>query len=76
VTENFGQMDTVRIWDNRVTKRFGLPKGQRIEASLDIFNSLNTNAITDINIRNGNDFLSPEEIIAPRILRLALKYQF
>jgi hypothetical protein len=76
VNENFIQSEVVRVWDNRVTKRFGLPRGQRIEASLDIFNTLNTNAITDLNIRNGNDFLSPEEVIAPRILRLSLKYQF
>lgn len=76
VQDNFGQLEPVRIWDNRVTKRFSLPRNQRIEASLDIFNTLNTNAVTEVNIRNGRDFLAPEEIIAPRILRVALKYQF
>jgi hypothetical protein len=76
VQDNFIRLETVRIWDNRITKRFNLPRSQRIEASLDVFNTLNTNAVTDINIRNGRDFLAPEEIIAPRILRLTFKYQF
>jgi hypothetical protein len=76
VQDNFGQLEPVRIWDNRVTKRFSLPRGQRIEAGFDIFNTLNTNAVIDINIRNGNDFLSPDEVVAPRIMRLTLKYQF
>jgi hypothetical protein len=76
VQDNFGQLEPVRIWDNRITKRFNLARGQRIEAGFDIFNTLNTNAVTDINIRNGNDYLSPEEVIAPRIMRLTLKYQF
>ena len=76
VQDNFIQLEPVRIWDNRVTKRFSLPRGQRIEGSLDIFNTLNTNAVTDINIRNGSDFLAPEAIIAPRVLRLSLKYSF
>jgi hypothetical protein len=76
VQDNFIRLDGVRIWDNRVSKRFSLPRGQQIEASLDIFNTLNTNVVTDINIRNGSSFLEPEEIITPRVLRLGVKYRF
>ena len=31
---------------------------------------------TEINERNGRSFLEPEEIIAPRVFRLGLKYRF
>lgn len=74
--ENAGRYETVRIWDNRVTKTFRLPRNNSIEASIDLFNTLNTNAVTDHNIRNGGDYLEPEDIIAPRVFRLGVKYRF
>jgi hypothetical protein len=76
VTENFDRLDTVRIWDNRITKRIGLGSSRSIELAFDLFNTLNSNAVTDISIRNGSTFLEPEEIISPRVFRLGAKFRF
>jgi hypothetical protein len=78
VQENFDRLESVAIWDNRITKRFSLPHGQSIEGTFELFNTLNTNTVTDIvgNNRNGSNFLVPDEIIAPRIFRLGVKYRF
>jgi hypothetical protein len=74
--ENFDRYEDVNIWDNRVTKRIGLPRNQSIEASIEAFNTLNINTIIDQSIRNGSTYGEPEEIIAPRVFRVGLKYRF
>ncbi|MGE0044062.1 MAG: TonB-dependent receptor [Vicinamibacterales bacterium] len=66
----------VKIWDNRVSKRFGLPKGQSVEAMFDLFNSANINTVTTQVIRNGPTYGQPTEIIAPRVFRLGVRYRF
>lgn len=66
----------VRIWDNRLSKRFELPRGHSVEAMFDLFNTLNVNTITDQENRNGPTYLQPTEIIAPRIFRLGVRYRF
>jgi hypothetical protein len=76
VQENFIRLEAVKIWDNRITKRFRLGNTQSVEASFDLFNSLNTNAVTSMITRNGNTFLAPDDIIAPRVFRLGIKYRF
>jgi hypothetical protein len=76
VQENFDRLEPVSIWDNRITKRFGLPRGHSLEGTVELFNTLNTNTVIDINNRNGSSFLEPDEIIAPRIFRVGVKYRF
>ncbi|MDP1572159.1 MAG: carboxypeptidase regulatory-like domain-containing protein [Vicinamibacterales bacterium] len=71
-----GQYETVNIWDNRISKRFGLPAGQSIEAMFDLFNSLNSNVILAQVLRNGPTFGQPTEIMAPRVYRLGVRYRF
>ena len=56
--------DWVKIWDNRISKRFGLSAAQTIEGMLDIFNTANINTITSQTNRNGSAYLQPTEIIA------------
>jgi hypothetical protein len=65
-----------KIWDNRISKRIKTFGNQSIEAELNIYNSLNVNTITDQTNRNGSTYLQPDEIIAPRIMRVGVKYRF
>lgn len=71
-----GRYDWVTIWDNRISKRFGLPRGHSVEAQLDLFNSLNVNTVTAQTNRNGSTYLRPTTIIAPRVARVGLRYRF
>src|SRR5690606_37874596 len=66
----------VKLWDNRISRRFNFAGSQSIEAMLDLFNSLNVNAVTEQVIRNGSTFGQPTEIIAPRVFRLGVRYRF
>jgi hypothetical protein len=71
-----GRYDWVKIWDNRISKRFGLPRGHSVEAQFDMFNTLNVNTVTAQTNRNGSTYLRPTEIIAPRVARVGLRYRF
>jgi hypothetical protein len=71
-----GRYDWVKIWDNRISKRIGLPKGHSVEAQFDMFNTLNVNTVTAQTNRNGSTYLRPTEIIAPRVARVGLRYRF
>ena len=76
-TENqAGRYEWVKIWDNRISKRIGLPKSQSIEALVDLFNTLNVNTVTSQTNRNGSTYLQPTEIISPRVIRLGVRYRF
>ena len=64
------QYPWVKIWDNRISKRFKLKGSMAIEGMIDLFNSLNTNTVTAQTNRNGPTYLQPTEIIAARVFRL------
>jgi len=57
-------------------KRFKTFGNQSVEGIVDLFNSLNTNTITNQTNRNGSTYLQPTEIIAPRVFRLGVRYRF
>ena len=76
VDPQFGRYDWTKIWDNRITKRFKTWGNQSLEGSFDLYNTLNANTVIEHVERNGSTFLSPEEILAPRIFRLGVKYRF
>jgi hypothetical protein len=71
-----GRYGWTKIWDNRISKRIKTFGNQSLEAELNIYNSLNVNTITDQTNRNGSTYLQPDEIIAPRIMRVGVKYRF
>ena len=68
--------DWVKLWDNRISKRFRTFGTQTIEGMLDVFNTVNINTITEQTNRNGSAYLQPTEIIAPRVMRLSVRYRF
>ena len=71
-----GRYDWVKLWDNRISKRINVFGSQTLEAMLDIFNTGNVNTITEQTNRNGSAYLQPTEIIAPRVMRVSVRYKF
>jgi hypothetical protein len=71
-----GRYEWVKLWDNRISKRFKTWGSQSIEGMFDLFNTLNVNTITAQTNRNGSAYLQPTTIIAPRVFRLGVRYRF
>jgi hypothetical protein len=65
-----------KIWDNRISKRIKTFGSQSIEGEFNVYNTLNVNTITEQNNRSGATYLQPTEIIAPRVMRVGVKYRF
>jgi hypothetical protein len=76
VEAQVARFDWVKIWDNRISKRFKTFGKQSVEGTFDLFNSLNVNTITAQTNRNGSTYLQPTEIISPRVYRLGVRYRF
>jgi hypothetical protein len=71
-----GRYEWTKLWDNKLSKRFKTWGNQSLEATFDLYNTLNTNTITAQTNRNGSTYLQPTTIIAPRIFRLGVRYRF
>ena len=76
VESQAGRYEWTKLWDNRLSKRIKTFGNQSLEATFDLFNTLNTNTIIAQTNRNGSTYLVPTDIIAPRIFRLGVKYRF
>jgi hypothetical protein len=77
VNPQAGRYGWTKIWDNRISKRFKTWGNQSFDAEFNVYNSLNVNTITNQNNRVGaTTFLQPTEIIAPRVMRVGVKYRF
>jgi hypothetical protein len=76
VETHAGRYDWVKLWDNRISKRIKTFGTQTLEGMLDIFNTGNVNTITEQTNRNGSAYLQPTEIIAPRVMRVSVRYRF
>jgi len=77
VEGEFFRHDRVTLWDNRVGKRFNIREKSTFEISTDIYNTLNTNAVTDMSTTsNSSSYLKPTAIIPARIAKIGLKWKF
>jgi Carboxypeptidase regulatory-like domain len=76
VEAHVDRYDWVKLWDNRISKRFKTFGNQTIEGMLDIFNTANINTITSQTNRNGSAYLQPTDIIAARVMRVSVRYRF
>jgi Carboxypeptidase regulatory-like domain/TonB dependent receptor-like, beta-barrel len=70
------RMDNITILDARVEKGFGLSRGRRVAAFIDVFNSFNANPEQNTNWSSGPSFLQPLNIVAPRIARVGAKLEW
>ncbi len=76
IERQFGRLPWVNIWDNRISKTFDVTDRQSIEATFDLFNTMNSNNVTAVRERHGSRFLEPTAVLAPRIFRLGVRYRF
>jgi hypothetical protein len=66
----------VRRLDLRLTKNFQITKTMRLQANLDAYNALNSNAIQAVNNTFGAIWLSPTQILDPRIFQVSGQLSF
>ncbi len=73
----FMRADRVTLWDNRIGKRFKTSEKTTFEVSGDIYNTLNTNAVTSMSTNSSSSaYLKPTAIIPARIAKIGLKWKF
>jgi hypothetical protein len=68
-------LDRVNQLDVAVSRDFQLGK-VRVRPQADIFNILNTNAITQVNTSYGPSLLQPQSVLNPRLVRLNVRVTF
>ena len=77
VEGQFFRKDRVTLWDNRVGKKFKIREGQTFEVGVDLYNTLNTNAVTSLStLSSSSAYLKPTDIIPARIAKLGAKWKF
>ena len=67
--------ETVPLWDLRIDKRFALGKAGSFMILFDVFNLLNSNAVTNFNLRTGS-FGEINAALPPRTMKLGFRYTF
>jgi hypothetical protein len=77
VEGQYFRRDRVTLWDNRFAKRFRLAEAQTLEVGGDIYNLLNTNAVTGMSTNSSSSaYKKPTDIIPARIFKIGLKWKF
>jgi hypothetical protein len=66
----------IRRLDLRLTKGIQLPKRARLQVNLDAYNALNSSAIQGLNNTFGASWLTPTQILDPRILQVSCQLAF
>jgi hypothetical protein len=72
---NSRRNDNINIFDLRVDRSFALGTG-RLSPFLDLYNLSNANPAQDITVTSGSSFLRPLIIVAPRVARVGVKYDW
>jgi Carboxypeptidase regulatory-like domain len=70
------RLPNLNTLDLRAAKTFTVANGQKVEARVNIFNALNINKATGLNMRSGANFLLPTGIVLPRVLDISASYSF
>src|SRR5262249_23532298 len=66
----------IRRLDIRLTKVFNLRQSMRLQANIDAYNALNSSAIQALNNTYGPSWLSPTQILDPRLLQVSAQLSF
>jgi hypothetical protein len=61
--------------DWRLSKEFRFPRG-RVQAQFDVYNALNSSAITGLNTRYGAQWLRPTGILSGRVIKFGTQLEF
>jgi outer membrane receptor protein involved in Fe transport len=68
--------DTTGIVDLRLDKSFALPKGLKVTGMLDLYNLLNSNAVTNFFLVSGSTYNRIIAALNPRTMQLGLRLTF
>jgi hypothetical protein len=68
--------DDVVVLDMRLAKSFSFKRGMRLRGFADVYNLTNTNAVQDMTVSYGANFLRPSLISGPRIARVGVRFEF
>jgi hypothetical protein len=82
-----GHYPWIKLWDNRFSKSFRIGDRQSVEGLFDVFNTLNSNAITYLVTANGANYLHPispggidasaaSAVLTARTFRVGVRYKF
>ena len=72
---NARRNDNINLIDLRVDKSVQVGKG-RLAPFLDLYNITNANPVQDITVDVGTSWLRPINIVAPRVTRLGVKFDW
>jgi hypothetical protein len=73
------RLKAIKLLDMGVSKTFALRGGKnRLKVMVDAFNILNVNTITGYgsNNRSESDFIAPDSIVPPRVIRFGAQFSF
>jgi len=70
------RLPNINLLDFRLEKRLNLGAKQRLQLQLNIFNSLNINAVTSVTQQSGPNFGLATAIVLPRIVAFSAHYTF
>lgn len=72
------RFDAEVYWDLRAEKRMRLPAQTSVDIMADVFNLLNRNTVVRVQTLNSDlaNYLRPAQIMSPRALRLAVRFNF
>ena len=68
--------DNVVVFDVRLAKAFLSGQGKKLRGFLDVYNITNTNAVQDMTVSYGSNFMRPSLISGPRIARVGVRFEF
>ena len=70
------RLPNINTIDLRVSKRFPLGGGRRVDGQIDLFNLMNANTTTARIVRSGATYLKPTAILPARIIDFVVTYSF
>ena len=87
VEGNVGRLPWIKLWDNRFSKTVKIGEHQSIEGFVDIYNTLNSNAIRTLVTVNGPNFMKPisaggidasaaSAVLTARLFKLGARWRF
>jgi len=68
--------DNIQLLAFRVDKSFTLPGGYKVTGMFDLFNALNTNAVSNFNLANGSKFNQINATVDPRTAQVGIRFSF
>jgi hypothetical protein len=70
------RQDNVVLVDMRAERVFRTGASQSISPFIDVYNIFNANTVVNLAWTSGSSYLLPTTIVAPRIMRLGIKYEW